>query len=35
MNKIELNGVSVLYQVFENNTVFRNALRNFISSYKP
>lgn len=23
------------FQVFENNTVFRNALRNFISSYKP
>lgn len=23
------------YQVFDNNTIFRNALRNFISDYKP
>ena len=31
-NKLSLT--QEFYQVFDNNTIFRNALRNFISDYK-
>jgi hypothetical protein len=33
-NEAGLPVTQELYQVFENNTVFRNSLRNFISNYK-
>jgi hypothetical protein len=31
----QLSLTQEFYQVFDNNTIFRNALRNFISDYKP